>query len=98
MKELNPDSTDAIVNADSDTSTVCPDIGDTCDSSILKVCVVCNFVLLCWFRLLSRAYSMNLHLLSLLLWRWLVVIVPNTRLVIMCFGLFEVKLFRWIPV
>ena len=47
MKELNPDSTDAIVNADSDTSTVCPDSGDTCDSSILKVCVGCIFVLLC---------------------------------------------------
>ena len=86
MKELNPDSTDAIVNADSDTSTVCPDSGDNCDSSILKVCVVCSFVLLCWFRLLSRAYSMNLHLLSLLMWRWLVVIVPRTRLVSVCCG------------
>ena len=47
MKELNSDSTDAIINADSDTSTVCQDSGDTCDSPILKVCVGCIFVLLC---------------------------------------------------
>ena len=47
MKELNPDSTDAIVNADSDTSTVCPDSGDTCDSSILKVCIVYSVLCYC---------------------------------------------------
>ena len=87
MKELDPDSTDAIVNADSDTSTVCPDSGDTCDSSILKVCVVYSFVLLCWLRLLSRVYSLSLHFLYLMMWQWLVVIVPKTRLVnyIVCY-------------
>ena len=47
MKELNPDSTDAIVNADSDTSTVCQDSGDTRESPVFKVCVGCIFVLFC---------------------------------------------------
>ena len=43
MQEYDPDSTDAIVNAESDTSTVCPDSVDTCVSPVLKV----NFCLLC---------------------------------------------------
>ena len=70
-----------IVNEGSDDSTVCPVSGDTCDPSMLKVSVVCSFVLLCWLRLLSRVYSLSLHFLHLMMWQWLVVIVPKTRLV-----------------
>ena len=37
LQECDPDSTDAIVNAESDTSTVCPDSVDNCVSPVLKV-------------------------------------------------------------
>ena len=37
LQEYDPDSTDAIVNAESDTSTVCQDSVDTCVSPVLKV-------------------------------------------------------------
>ena len=40
---------DAIVNEDSDASTVCPDGGESCDSSDLKVCVLISFVLVCGY-------------------------------------------------
>ena len=45
MQEYDPDSTDAIVNAESDTSTVCPDSVDNCVSPVLKVIFL--FIVLC---------------------------------------------------
>ena len=47
LQDLDPDATDSIVNADSDASTVCPDGGDSCDLSELKVCVLGLFVCYC---------------------------------------------------
>ena len=83
FKEYDPDSTDAIFNAESDTSTVCQDSVDTCVSPVLKVSCVYNVVLLCLFRSLSKVYLKNLHLLTLIL-GWWIVVVPEMRLVVVC--------------
>ena len=80
------------MNAESDTSTVCPDSVDSCVSPVLKVsvCFKCILLLLCC-RLLCKVYLRSLHLNLLVIkdltvWTLfhLIVVVPWIRLVFVC--------------